>query len=107
MWGRCDRERDWIPPLGDSSRAAGRRLERFVSQVDVRHPDGRVVAVTHGGVLADFLRNVIPRESLEAAHAAFARAPYDGNVVRECSVTRIRLVRGSIELVELASVAHL
>ena len=35
-----------------------RRSEAFPQEIALAHPDGRVVAVTHGGVIADFLVNV-------------------------------------------------
>ena len=103
MWERCSRERGLVPELGDSSIAAGRRLERFVAELD---PQRSVAAVTHGGVLADFLRNAFSSRILEATHLAFARDPYDGQVMREGSITTVR-VGPPLELVRIASVEHL
>lgn len=94
MWERCSRERSLVPELGDSSIDAGRRLERFVSGLDMH---GSLAAVTHGGVLADFLRNVFPAAVLESKSRAFARDPYSGQVVRECSITTVR-AGGTLEL---------
>jgi broad specificity phosphatase PhoE len=54
MWERSSRERDWQPPVGDSSRAAGQRLEQFIQAQQKQHPQATILAVTHGGVLADF-----------------------------------------------------
>jgi broad specificity phosphatase PhoE len=102
MWERCSRERDFVPALGCSSVEAARRLARFVSQLAV----GPVAAVTHGGVLADYLRNVFAVEELESVSAAFARGPYDGRVVRECSITTVR-AGARLELVSIAAADHL
>ncbi len=107
MWARCTSDRDLVPPVGDSSRAAGRRLEAFLSQFSEGPADLHVVAVTHGGVLADFLRNVFSDSELSAANSAFAGDPYDGEVMRECSVTCISSNLGSIEIASLAASDHL
>lgn len=105
MWERCTRERDWVPPVGDSSRGAGRRLEAFVD--GMRGRESEVVAVTHGGVLADFLRNVFTPSQLERANAAFAADPYDGEVVRPCSITSLRVEGRDLVLGSLAAIGHL
>lgn len=103
MWQRCSRERDFVPASGDSSSAAGRRLERFVSDLA---PGICVAALTHGGALADFLRNVFAPEVLRAASPAFAADPYSGVVVRECSITTVR-VGDALELLRVAAAEHL
>ena len=104
MWSRCNRERAFVPAVGDSSIEAGRRLERFVRLICEQESDGLVVAVTHGAVLADFLRNIFSLEELEGANAGFARRPYSGDGMRECSITTVRaLTLGLYELVRLAS----
>ena len=70
--------------------------------------DGLVVAVTHGGVLADFLLNVFSEEELERVDSRFARHPYSGDVMQECSITTVRVIETAIyELVRLASIEHL
>ena len=108
MWASCSRDRDLAPPVGDSSRAAGRRLEDFVRRVSSRGSAGQhIVAVTHGGVLADFLRNVFSERELAAANAGFSVAPYDGAVMRECSITSIRTSRDGVALSSLALTGHL
>lgn len=88
-WERCSRDRDYRPVAGDSSREAGERVEAFVAECGERTADGEVVAVTHGGVLADFLLNVFSPDELRAVRPEFLGDPYDGDVVRECSVTTV------------------
>jgi broad specificity phosphatase PhoE len=57
IWARCCAQRTLDPAIGDSSVEAGRRLEEFLAIV-ARESGEAVVAVTHGGILADFLLNV-------------------------------------------------
>jgi broad specificity phosphatase PhoE len=56
-WARCERDRDYVPPGGDSSRQAAARLRAFLDE----HIDttGAVAAVTHGGVTVDLLRTLL------------------------------------------------
>lgn len=89
-WDRCSRERTYQPTTGDSSIDAGRRIEQFLAECQTRFLDGHVLAVTHGGVLADFLLNVFPVEELNDARPEFYPDPYSAAVMRECSVTTVR-----------------
>lgn len=106
MWERASRDRSWAPEIGDSSLDAGRRVERFVEEL-AAESSGNVAAVTHGGVLSDFLLNAFDADALAEKSAEFARNPYDGRVMRECAVTVVRLDRGRLQLEDLASLDHL
>ncbi len=103
MWERCNRERAFVPAAGDSSVDAGRRIERFAQAA--ASGDAHVVAVTHGGVLADFLLNAFTRDELDCVNADFVRAPYSAEVMRECSITSVREAHGVLELVRIAAYA--
>ncbi len=89
QWERCSRERDYRPSVGDSSMEAGRRIEAFVSDCYHQVFKGTVIAVTHGGVLADFLLNVFSSEELGRVSSKFCDDPYSGEVMRECSITTV------------------
>lgn len=89
QWERCSRERNYQPSVGDSSIDAGKRIEAFVSDSYTQTPKGTVIGVTHGGVLADFLRNVFSFEELNRADPKFCDDPYSGDVIRECSITTV------------------
>jgi broad specificity phosphatase PhoE len=107
MWERCNRERKFVPPNGNSSLDAGQRLEDFCLAV-LREPHkDAVVAVTHGGILADFLLNVCSRKELERLNPAFADAPYDGSIMVEGSITTVRFDGYSLKIVEVARTDHL
>ncbi len=63
--------------------------------------------MTHGGVLADFLRNVCGPDAIASVRAAFAERPYDGEVVRECSISLVRCEAGAVTLVCIGESGHL
>lgn len=92
MWQRASSERDWLPPIGDSSRMAGERLRTAASSYDT--PENTVL-VTHGGIITDFLRNIFG-DTFE-------------NNVSECSITIVEFDEATFqyELIEFASTKHL
>jgi broad specificity phosphatase PhoE len=89
-WERCSRERDYIPTVGDSSRIAGQRVERFMAAVHTELPQGEVVAVAHGGLIADFLLNIAATHELAQVSPAFVAAPYAGEVMRNGAITVVK-----------------
>jgi broad specificity phosphatase PhoE len=56
-WARTMRDRDWVPPDGESSRQAGARLREFLA--GLAGTRGPVAVVTHGGITVDLLRNLL------------------------------------------------
>lgn len=105
MWKRASLERNWIPPVGDSSRAAGERLHTLItSHID---PVDNVILVTHGGIITDFLRNIFDEQILNAKFNGFNKTR-DENIL-ECSITTIgyNLANSTYELIDLASTKHL
>ncbi len=96
-WDRCSRERAYRPSTGDSSIEAGRRIEAFVSNCHTQS-FGSVVAVTHGGVLADFLLNVFSSEELDPIRPEFRVHPYSSDVIPGCSLTTIEYDDGRYRL---------
>ncbi|KIL42311.1 phosphoglycerate kinase [Gordoniibacillus kamchatkensis] len=105
MWDRCTRERDYVPPVGDSARQAGKRLCSLMKQLSAAHPGSEAVLVTHGGLITDFLLNEIPEERLEAWHPHFAAA--QSELVPECSITKLLYVGEQFQLDRFASTCHL
>ena len=107
MWERCNQERDFVPPNGDSSFAAGQRIEAFVQECHQQYPQTELVAVTHGGVIADFLRNVFSDADLARVRPDFAAQPYSGDIMVECSITVVSFDGENYGLEEIASASHL
>lgn len=107
MWERCNVDRTWIPPVGDSSAGCGRRVEAFVADVSERQPQGFVVAACHGGTIADFLFNVFTLDEIASVNPALAASPYRGEVMRECSITVVVFDGAGYSLRQAAGTGHL
>lgn len=104
-WEKASEERDWVPPIGDSSRKAGERLQKLISSY--AGDDDQILLVTHGGVITDFLRNVFNEEILDAKVTDFSKLR--DKSIHECSVTVVDYdsTTSTYELIELASTNHL
>jgi broad specificity phosphatase PhoE len=107
MWERSNRDRSYVPPVGDSAQQAGERLEMFIRDIQKLYPHDEVVAVTHGGLIADFLLNCFSGEELSQVSPAFTRQPYSGTIMQHCSLTRIHYHGDLYKLEKIASVEHL
>lgn len=105
MWDKCSQQRHYVPPVGDSAQQAGERLELFVRDVSEVSPTGELVAVTHGGLITDFLMNVIPLNELRRWHPQFDKVYTQ--LVSECSVTQIEYIKGEYKLIHFADTDHL
>lgn len=105
LWNRCTHDRDFSPPVGDSARKAGERLSSCLLDLSAEHPQDNIIVVTHGGLITDFLINVIAEEELRKKHPNFIVE--QSNLVSECSITRVCCVDGIFELVDFANNAHL
>ena len=92
-WRRSAMDRDFIPPGGDSSRQAGERMRAFLE--DLSPLQGRVVAVTHGGVTTDLLRTLLGDDKLLAGLLR--------NGIPPCAITTIE----DMQVTGIASMVHL
>ncbi|NBD24686.1 histidine phosphatase family protein [Paenibacillus glycinis] len=104
-WERCTLERDFSPPAGDSARKAGERLASCLSDLAAEHPGETILLVTHGGLITDFLVNVIPEAALMAIRPNFIAE--QSKLVSECSITIVSCRNGTFALRDFASVNHL
>lgn len=87
MIERGNLQRSWQPPVGDSSRAAGERMARFLREVAPRYPNRNVVIISHGASISDFLLSAVGRRTLKAVNPDYAADPYGDAIMRECSIT--------------------
>lgn len=106
LWERCSRERDFVPPVGDSSRAAGQRMARFMAVVARELPHAEVVAVAHGGLIADFLLNVASRQTLAQISPAFVADPYAGEVMQNGAITVVEFTGADGAGYSVRKIAH-
>jgi len=105
MWNKSTVDRDWVPPVGDSSRNAGERISRVINSP--KYSDLNLVLVTHGGVIRDFLRNVFQEQLLDSVIPSFSSSLED--MIDEASVTTILMNQDKkvYELVALNFTDHL
>lgn len=105
MWTVATHDREYQPPVGDSSKAAGERLEKVVEELRHSTEPQHIALVTHGGVIADFLRNIFGDESLQELVREYTNGA--GYHIGECSVTIISFKEKQPVLELLACSTHL
>lgn len=105
MWKKASSERDWVPPVGDSSISSGERLKKFIKNLE--DSVNNVILVTHGGIITDFLRNEFSDEVLDTSFPNFHE--FLDEAILECSITTIDYdpTADKFELIGLASIDHL
>ncbi len=100
-WQQATSDRDYVPTIGDSSRAAGRRfLEALVDHC--RNDRDWLIAVAHGGVTVDLLRTVLGDDVVEARWPTLV-----GDGVPPCALTRLSLTSDGFVVDSVADVSHL
>lgn len=101
-WRRATDDRDYVPVVGDSSRSAAARFRRFLDDVAIRHPGELVVAVSHGGVTIDCLRDLLGDHALEReSPGLFQEGVLNG------ALTRLRRQSDGWEVLTIADTSHL
>jgi len=100
-WQRATDHRDYQPLIGDSSNDAS---ARFIAALVDLERDGAdvVVVVTHGGVTVDVLRTIAGDASVSEADPDLIS---DG--VPCCAITRLRVARGVVTVIDYPSTDHL
>ena len=105
MWERSTHDPTYIPPVGDSARQAGARMNQVLRELAKHAPKSHIVCVTHGGLITDFLVSALPIEQLEQWHPTFLTV--QSSLIPECSITIVRLEDGYYTLEQLADIEHL
>jgi broad specificity phosphatase PhoE len=100
MWERSNGDRDWLPPVGDSSRGAGDRLRGALLEIAAHETRGEAIVVTHGGIIADLLLNLFPVAEIEAKNPTYLH-------LKHCSVTTLSCQGDHFELLSAGAVDHL
>lgn len=100
MWDYATRHRAWQPPLGESSYAAGERLDQFLVTLSDANPDASFMLVTHGGLIGDFVRNRFTEDDWRPFTNDLCTVPH-------CSLTTITRVEGRYQLAAYGKVAYL
>jgi len=101
-WERASADRDYVPSIGASSRAAGARMAAVMARLAREHATGTVVCVTHGGATVDLLRDVIGDRALERAAPGLIADGVPGG-----AVTTIGVTDSGLRVLEVARTGHL
>lgn len=103
-WKKATENREYKPQWGDSSLNTGKRIAHLIDEL---HSGGyqHVVLVTHGGAIADFLKNTFDIDDIvtKLPHVTL-RADFD---IKECSITTVMTNGSKYELSECHYVSHL
>jgi len=103
-WVKTDLNRNFKPRFGDSSIETGKRMESLINEISLDTKDN-VLLVSHGGAIADFLRNNfsdfdLPIVKYKKHDAIFLK-------ILECSVTIVEKKDGKFLLKQVGSIDHL
>jgi len=101
-WAKTSIDREYEPPLGDSSHGAG---ERFKSLLDEIIDNKKVVIVSHGGVIGDFLRNITTDNKLPLVTSSDGLYKYLD--ILNCSVTEVEKTHGDYKIRRVNDASHL
>lgn len=85
-WIKSTHDRMYQPKWGDSSFQTGTRLSQVIDNLNLLD-NQHAVLVTHGGAIADYLRNTFDEALLEALHKHYPEG-IDFQVLN-CSITSI------------------
>ena len=105
MWKRASRERSWQPPVGDSSKNSGKRMERVIESL-LQSKFKNIVLVTHGGIICDYLKNVF--QDMVLKKFTSDELIFD-DAIGVCSITTIEvdLSMSEPKLIDFANSTHL
>lgn len=104
MWNMASSNRDWQPPVGDSSKNAGLRLKEALKLAS-NEGVSEIVLVTHGGIIVDFLRNTYSDDELDKKITMFSQI--FENIIPECSITTVEYEDGKTNVTRIAYTEHL
>lgn len=104
-WYEASKNR-WLSKYGrTTSNLAGENLRNLIINLSKKYNDSDIVIVTHGGVIADFLRNVLSPKFIQNL---IKDDPYLlDSYIKECSVTKILFNNNKFDLINFASIEHL
>ena len=105
IWEQASTTRNWQPPIGDSSSQAGNRIHQVIDQQYQNHQD-KIVLVTHGGVITDFLRNITSDQFLITNFFKNDQQLIDTQV-SECSITHLQKNDTDYQILSLFETSHL
>ena len=104
IWKKSSLVRNWQPARGLSSTKAGQRFNSFLKSID-ENKYRNVIIVSHGGIIADFLRNCFDDKTLNSILPNFS--DYYENLIPVCSITTLEKRNNIYNIVKIADTNHL
>jgi broad specificity phosphatase PhoE len=104
MWKKSSLARNWQPPKGSSSNGAGERLKKFFESID-KNNISKVIVVSHGGIIADFLRSTFEDKILNEILPNFS--DYYENLIPFSSITILEKINIDYKVISIAYTKHL
>ena len=101
-WNKTSINRNYEPPMGDSSYNVGNRVKALADEISNNQ---RVVIVSHSGAIGDFLRNVFDEKLLNFKTDPESSIRYIE--ILECSITEINKERNEFKLKRINDTSHL
>lgn len=103
MWQKASLQRDWVLPNGESSISTGRRMESVIPILALG-TFRNIILATHGGIIIDFVRNAFSEIEVNKIMPAYLN---NRLIVGYCSITKIEVDGGSLELISIGDTSHL
>lgn len=104
-WNKTDFDRNYLPKTGNSSVNKGFEMKKVIDELYIKHKDGAVLLVTHGGAIGDLLRNLFGEKATPHKIDPITGAPHI--LISECSITTIRRDNDKFDLVGINDISHL
>jgi len=106
IWSKSTINRDWRPPIGDSSIDSGKRLEKFIIN-QMEFETNNILVVTHGGIIADYLRNNISDLEINSINSNVKES--NNWLIAECSLTVVEMQspENKIKVISVSDTNHL
>lgn len=104
-WKKTDINRNYHPKTGISSHKNGERMEQVLTELIHSSESGNILIVTHGGTIGDTLRRLFTDKQFTYVTDPETGATYIN--ILECSITKIRYLGSSFNLLTLGDVSHL
>lgn len=104
-WRKTDMNRNYRPSYGFSSKESGERMKEALD-LAASNGEDRAVFVTHGGSTEDLLLTLFSENELEIHNRDFMMLRSNG-LIKECSITILKVEKGVYQLEQLASTKHL
>ena len=104
MWKKSSLIRNWQPPKGFSSKEAGERLNKFFGTIN-KNNISKIIVVSHGGIIADFLRNTFDDKTLNKVLPDFS--DYYEFLIPFSSITILEKENDDYKVISIAETKHL